>query len=591
MIADVKKTPVAVVPSTTPSTLVFGANSALEAGSEMSIELEVALVDASPSGETVRSPLSSGARLFEGIAATARHRARRSPDSAAAWTHAGFAALADKNVVDAREAFEHALRVEPSNRNAILGLARTAHQAGELFEAERLLRGLMDLAPGDVEALVSLAVVLVSQGRPEEGLALLTSKAAGLPEHASFLAARGSIHLLLGRPQLAISDLRKAVRLKPEWVHPRNVLGMAELRAGRQGAAERQFMAAVRTAPMHEASLLNLSNVLRQQGRWDDILAHIDRYWRPGTASAQIAHRAAEACLEIANARLARAWLEPVRGQGESPAECAAIWNNLGVAYDRLNLLDQAESAFSKSIAVRPKDVNVANRARVLLEQGAKEAAVAWLSHWVTQDEVVGAGIETTLAAALISLRQYEQALRVATSAAHRPEATVSTFAMLSFLCADFLRDYDAGVRVALKGLEKWPTSATLINNVAYSLLMGDKITDAAAWLSSIKFDDVAPNTKVYVLATTGLLELKRGNVQGGRDLYESALALAGKAELRERVKAKRDLESARALLREGQSSEAVRLLLRASDGPEGAEPYVSHAREELNLLKAGSDG
>jgi tetratricopeptide (TPR) repeat protein len=591
MIAEVKGTPVAALPSSTATSVVLGANSAFEAGSELPVHLDFTSLEAATDSNLVLSTIGGGGRFFKGIAATARHRAEHHLESAAAWTHAGFAALADQSLAKAREAFDRALDINPSHRNAILGLARTCHQAGELDRAEQLLRDLIVQSPADVEARVSLAVVLVSQGHPEAGLATLGEEVLEASEHASFLAARGSIELLLGHVQAAIADLRKAVRLKPEWVHPRNVLGLAEFRAGRLRAAERHFMAAVRTAPMHEPSLLNLSNVLRMQHRWEEMLTHIERYWRPGAASARIARRAAEACLEINNPRLARGWLEPVRGQGSSIEEQSAILNNLGVAYSRLKQWSQAEAAFAESIAAQATDVNVANRARILLETGANDEAIAWLSQWLSRENVVGAGIETTLAGALVAQRQYEQALRVVKDAVHRADATEATFGILSFLYADYLHDYEGATRVTLQGLERCPNSSPLINNLAYALLMADRVADAAAWLESIDYDRLPAAQRVYVLATTGLLELKRGHLHEGRQLYEAALGLAGSEDLRARVKAKRDLEVARALMHvDNAAGEAVRLLQRASEGVEGAEPYVSHAREELRRLKAGAD-
>ncbi len=58
---------------------------------------------------------------------------------------------------------------------------------------------------------------------------------------------------------------------------------------------------------------------------------------------------------------------------------------------------------------------------------------------------------------------------------------------------------------------------------------------------------------------------------------------------MRERVRAKRDLEIARAILAVGGSrEEAAKLLKRASGAGLGAAPYPEHATKELQRLRAG---
>jgi hypothetical protein len=131
-----------------------------------------------------------------------------------------------------------------------------------------------------------------------------------------------------------------------------------------------------------------------------------------------------------------------------------------------------------------------------------------------------------------------------------------------------------------------------LRNNLAYALALSGNTDEAEQWLDGVDLGMCSSEEKVHVIATRGLIALKRGQLQDGRRLYEEALAIAATPELRERVKAKRDLEIARVLLSDpGTKAEAVRLLRRAAAGGAGAEPYSLHASQELRQLGQGEAG
>ncbi|MGH8675937.1 MAG: PA2778 family cysteine peptidase, partial [Burkholderiales bacterium] len=82
------------------------------------------------------------------------------------------------NARAARIAYTTFLKRWPENVNASIGLANTHHAAGELKEAENILRAALARQPDSVVVLNNLAQTLSDEGRNTEALALIERAAA-----------------------------------------------------------------------------------------------------------------------------------------------------------------------------------------------------------------------------------------------------------------------------------------------------------------------------------------------------------------------------------------------------------------------------
>ncbi len=78
----------------------------------------------------------------------------------------------------ARTGYQAFLKRWPSNVNGAIGLANTHHAAGELKEAESVLRGAERTSPDSVVVLNNLAQTLSDQGRDVEALPIIRGAAA-----------------------------------------------------------------------------------------------------------------------------------------------------------------------------------------------------------------------------------------------------------------------------------------------------------------------------------------------------------------------------------------------------------------------------
>lgn len=77
---------------------------------------------------------------------------KEKPDDPALNAALGFLSLKEKDYARAREKFDKALALDPSNQDAILGLARLAKEEANPALAREMLARLSQLAPGDSEA-------------------------------------------------------------------------------------------------------------------------------------------------------------------------------------------------------------------------------------------------------------------------------------------------------------------------------------------------------------------------------------------------------------------------------------------------------
>lgn len=587
----VRPTSVAVIPWTLSTTVILGTDSVLGSRAEFSVALEEAtgLPSGGLTSTEYREDVTTG--VLSTIASKALERARKIERSSDAWTQAGFAAISACESQSAIDAFASALAIDPTSRNAKLGLARANNELGEPERAVAILAELLQQAPHDTSVRVSLALALTGAGRNAEALNLLQATEAVGPLNASMYAVRGGIQLRLGEYRRAISDLRKAVRQKPDWVHALNSLAIAELKAGHARAAEKHFREAARVGPLYEETYLNLLRLLKTQSRWEDLLHAAEARWDQGSAPVEAAVLAGHACLNLDDPRAARMWLSSAREKARGPAQLGQIANDLGVALFRLDRPSEAGEAFEESARATPSDLPVSNRARAFLQEAKRGAALDWLISWQGKIPFERPDLLRTLALCLFYVERHQDAIDVLNSAAMALNRSEETQALLSMIYSDGLQDYDSAIRAARTGLEIDPESCTVLNNLSYALLEAGRAEDAAKVLEGVNDTLADKTTRVCLTATRGLLALHRGELAQGLGGYELALSIAPFHDLREKVKAKRDLETGRAIMRQGLSVEQARFYLtRAAKASEHARPYSLHARRELALLPAPTE-
>lgn len=92
-----------------------------------------------------------------------------------------------------------------------------------------------------------------------------------------------------------------------------------------------------------------------------------------------------------------------------------------------------------------------------------------------------------------------------------------------------FKKEYDIAIKILEIGLKSNQNEPSFLNNLAYSYAMNGMVDIADKVLNSnvLKSPDINNDIKICVIATKGLSEFRKGNVESGRNFYKEAISLA----------------------------------------------------------------
>ena len=190
-------------------------------------------------------------------------------------------------------------------------------QNGELDEAERCFRAVVDREPSNARALHMLGLIAHRRGDHGAAITALEAAARAAPENAEIHSHLAEILRTSGDPRRAADFARVAVRIRPGWAPAQNNLGLALQDSGDLDQAAEAFEAAIAADGGHAKAWYNLGNLQRRL-----------------------------LCFEEAEASLRQALkLRP----GYTKA-----WNALGVVLGDLGRIEEALRALRKALEIAP---------------------------------------------------------------------------------------------------------------------------------------------------------------------------------------------------------------------------------------------
>jgi len=150
--------------------------------------------------------------------------------------------------------------------------AAERHQAGQLDEAERLYRRVLELHRSDRQARYGLGVICLQQDRAAEALACLEALAAEAPHDGDILSQCGRARQSLGQQDQALKDFGQALQ-----VNPGNALALlyrGDLLAamGRLAEAYQDYERLLVIAPGYGEAWFRRGNLLWQMERLEEAL-------------------------------------------------------------------------------------------------------------------------------------------------------------------------------------------------------------------------------------------------------------------------------------------------------------------------------
>ncbi len=167
--------------------------------------------------------------------------------------------------------------------------ALEAIDQGRLKEAGRLLQDVLDAAPDNVPARITLARVYQRLGRNQDALDLLRKGMARQPDSVDLAEYYGRTLASLGKQESAIRVLRKAapddVGNGDYWA----LLAALEQQAGHDAQARVRYMALVKAHPDNAIWWVGLAISSERLGKRRDALAAYGRALRSGSLDPAVA--------------------------------------------------------------------------------------------------------------------------------------------------------------------------------------------------------------------------------------------------------------------------------------------------------------
>lgn len=187
-------------------------------------------------------------------------------------------ALLDSREFEAAQAkFGNALRQEPENYQARLGLAEAQLGLRQLAEALATFESVMETEPLRGKALQGRGITLSLMGRDELGLPLLRQAVEQDPGLWRAWNAIGRGYALAGNSDQALASYDMALLANARAAPVYNNKGMALMMGMRYGEAEDAFRKALVIAPSLEAAKMNLRLAVAWQGRYGEATAGLKR--------------------------------------------------------------------------------------------------------------------------------------------------------------------------------------------------------------------------------------------------------------------------------------------------------------------------
>src|SRR5262249_50891937 len=144
------------------------------------------------------------------------------------------------------------------------------------------------MAQVTIDEAMRIAIGHHQGGRMAEAEAICRQILDQVPNHADALHLLGALACRMGRNDLAIELLGRAIALRPDPAEPRANLGNALTAAGRPDEAIAACTRAIQLKPDLAEAHGSLGNALKDKGRLDEAIAAYGRaiQLRPGYASA-----------------------------------------------------------------------------------------------------------------------------------------------------------------------------------------------------------------------------------------------------------------------------------------------------------------
>ena len=153
-------------------------------------------------------------------------------------------------------------------------------QKGDMLEAERVFRSVLDIDPGNTQSRSMLAKIAFSRNDPESARRWIEEAIEKDPGIAEYHYLRGLFETRTGRAKEAEPSVRRSLELDPAFPEAWSLLGSLLLDSRRPEEALQCFLRAAVLEPSSAAVQLNLASAYAALGRTAEEEAAMERYRR-----------------------------------------------------------------------------------------------------------------------------------------------------------------------------------------------------------------------------------------------------------------------------------------------------------------------
>ena len=165
----------------------------------------------------------------------------------------------------------------PADPDELMRQAFPLHQAGNVAEAQRLYREILDLAPDYADAHFLLGCIEHETGRHQEAIPHLRNALRVDGKNLHFQLTLGQAHYALGHWHEALVYFQNAAGIGADNLQCWTNLGCAYEKLGRLDEASQSFEKALALAPDSPPVLNNVALSLKDRGRIDEALVYYRR--------------------------------------------------------------------------------------------------------------------------------------------------------------------------------------------------------------------------------------------------------------------------------------------------------------------------
>jgi Flp pilus assembly protein TadD/peroxiredoxin len=204
---------------------------------------------------------------FEKASLAGFRRVARADPSAIAFYNLGTLSMKAGQPTEARQAFEHALALDPGHAESSNSLGALLAQSGDVPGAIARFRAALEVKPDFADALNNLGFALFQSEQDQQAYELYQKALVARPDFPEALNNLGIFHGQHGDLEQAEAFFKRAVAARPDYGEATNNLALVLGARGDAGGAIALLQRFLEKAPGFEPSYVTLAKVYLGAGR------------------------------------------------------------------------------------------------------------------------------------------------------------------------------------------------------------------------------------------------------------------------------------------------------------------------------------